>query len=176
VPARDLEAAKKLLAAAGVKEVNFTLFVGTDPLDAQVAQIIQAMVKDVGFNMKIITQDAAAMVAATRRGDFEATMLLWSGRADPDGNAPIWLTCKGFVNWGQYCNPKLDDLYRQATVSDDVAKRKPLYDQATGIFFADQPDVVIYHFALLWGLSAKVQGFHGRPDGLWRPEGMAIAQ
>jgi peptide/nickel transport system substrate-binding protein len=133
------------------------------------------MVKDAGFNMKIMTQDAAAMAAATRRGDFEATLLLWSGRADPDGNAPVWLTCKGFVNWGHYCNPKLDDLYQQATVSDDVAKRKPLYDQATDIFSADQPDVVIYHFALLWGLSAKVQGFHGRPDGLWRPEGLAIA-
>jgi peptide/nickel transport system substrate-binding protein len=174
VPARDVDAAKTLLAAAGVKEVSFTLFTGTDPLDAQVAQIIQSMVKDAGFDMKIITQDAAAMVAATRRGDFDASLLLWSGRADPDGNAPIWLSCAGFVNWGKYCNQKLDDIYQQATVSDDPAKRKPFYNQANDIFFADQPDVVIYHFALLWGLSAKLQGFHGRPDGLWRPEGLTI--
>ncbi len=175
VPARDVDAAKKLLAAAGVKEVSFTLRTGTDPLDAQVAQIIQSMVKDAGFDMKIVTEDAAALVGATRSGNFEASMLLWSGRADPDGNAPVWLTCKGFVNWGNYCNPKLDDIYQQATVSDDPAQRKPFYNQAADIFFADQPDVVIYHFALLWGLSAKVQGFHGRPDGLWRPDGMTIA-
>ena len=174
VPARDVDAAKKLLAAAGVKEVDFTLRTGTDPLDAQVAQIIQSMVKDAGFNMKIVTEDAAALVAATRSGNFDASLLLWSGRPDPDGNGPVWLTCKGFVNWGNYCNQKLDDLYQQATVSDDPAKRKPLYNQAADIFFADQPDVVIYHFALLWGLSAKVQGFQGRPDGLWRPEGMSI--
>ena len=175
VPARDIDAAKKLMAAAGVTRLAFTLRTGTDPLDAQVAQIIQAMVKDAGFDMKIVTSDSAALVAATQAGDFEATMLLWSGRADPDGNAPIWLTCKGFTNWGRYCNPKLDDLIQQGASYQTAAERLPFYQQATDIFFADQPDVVLYHYSKLWGLAAKVTGFHGRPDGLWRPEGMAIA-
>jgi peptide/nickel transport system substrate-binding protein len=175
VPARDVEAAKQLLAAAGVSRVAFTMRTGTDPLDAQVAQIIQAMVKDAGFDMKIVTEDAAAMVAATQAGNFEATMLLWSGRADPDGNAPIWLTCKGFTNWGHYCNHKLDDLMQQGASFQTPAERLPFYQQAADIFFADQPDVVIYHWSMLWGLSAKVEGFQGRPDGLWRAEGMAVA-
>ncbi|MBC7634863.1 MAG: hypothetical protein H7251_04600, partial [Acetobacteraceae bacterium] len=47
--------------------------------------------------------------------------------------------------------------------------------QATDIYMADLPDVVIYHYSLLWGLSAKVSGFQGRPDGLWRPENMVLA-
>lgn len=175
VPARDVEAAKKLLAAAGVSTVSFTLRTGTDPLDAQVAQIIQAMVKDAGFEMKIVAMDSAALVAATQAGDFEATMLLWSGRADPDGNAPIWLTCKGFTNWGHYCNPKLDDFIQQGASFQTPAERQPFYKQVSAIFFADQPDIVLYHYSKLWGLSAKVTGFQGRPDGLWRPEGIAIA-
>ena len=175
VPARDVEAAKKLLAAAGVSHVEFTMQVGTDPLDAQVAQIIQSMVKDAGFDMKIVTEDAAALVAAARAGNFDAALFLWSGRPDPDGNAPIWLTCKGFTNWGRYCNPKLDELYQQGASFEAPAERLPYYKQAADIFFADQPDVVIYHWSMLWGLSAKVEGFQGRPDGLWRPEGMGIA-
>ncbi len=175
VPARDVEAAKKLLAAAGVSRVAFTMQVGTDPLDGQVAEIIQAMVKDAGFDMKIVTEDSAVLVAATQAGRFEATMLLWSGRADPDGNAPIWLTCKGFTNWGHYCNAKMDDALQQGASLQAPAERLPFYKQAADIFFADQPDVVIYHYSMLWGLSAKVAGFAGRPDGLWRPEGMAIA-
>jgi peptide/nickel transport system substrate-binding protein len=172
---RNVEAAKKLLAAAGVTRVAFTMRTGTDPLDAQVAQVIQSMVKDAGFDVKIVAEDGTALVAATQAGDFEATMLLWSGRADPDGNAPIWLTCKGFTNWGHYCNQKLDDLMRQGASFQTPAERLPFYKQATDIFLADQPDVVIYHYSMLWGLSAKVTGFQGRPDGLWRPEGMAIA-
>ncbi len=175
VPARDVEAAKKLLAAAGVKEVNFALGIGTDPLDAQVAEIMQSMVKDAGFNMRIIQKESAALVAATQAGDFDATMLIWSGRPDPDGNMPIWLTCKGFTNWGHYCNPKMDALLQQATAVQTTAERKPLYDQATEIFLQDQPNIVLYHFSMLWGLSAKVQGFKGRPDGLWRPEGVSLA-
>ena len=174
VPGRDIEAAKKLLAAAGVSSVSFTLLTGTDPLDGQVAQIIQAMVKDAGFDMKITAMDAAAQVAATQSGNFEASMLLWSGRADPDGNAPIWLTCKGFTNWGRYCNQKLDDLYTAAASKQTVAERVPVYRQATDIYLADAPDVVIYHWSMLWGLSSKVSGFAGRPDGLWRSEGLTV--
>jgi peptide/nickel transport system substrate-binding protein len=175
VPARDIPAAKKLLAEAGVSRVAFTLLIATDPLDAQVAQIIQSMVAEAGFDMKISIQDAAAQVAATRRGDFDASMLLWSGRADPDGNMPIWLTCKGFTNWGGYCNPKFDDLIQQGGAVDAIPDRQRFYRAATATYMADLPDVVVYHWSMLWGLSAKVQGFQGRPDGLWRPEGMVVA-
>ncbi|MBV9538324.1 MAG: ABC transporter substrate-binding protein, partial [Acidisphaera sp.] len=175
VPARDIPAARKLMKEAGVDRLAVTLRVGTDPLDQQVAEIMQSMVQDAGFDLKIVTQDAAAQVAATRAGDFEASMLIWSGRADPDGNAPIWLTCNGFTNWGHYCNPQYDALMQKATEFTDPAQRTPYYQQATAIFMADQPDIVLYHYSMLWGLSRKVAGFNGRPDGLWRPEGMTIA-
>lgn len=174
VPARDIAAAKKLLAEAGVSKVAFTLLIGTDPLDAQVAQIIQSMVAEAGFDMKIRVMDSAALVAATKAGDFDASMLLWSGRADPDGNAPIWLSSAGFTNWGQYRNAKLDDLFTKGASAPTPEARIPFYRQAAEIFVNDQPDVVIYHWNMLWGLSAKVQGFQGRPDGLWRPEGLSL--
>jgi peptide/nickel transport system substrate-binding protein len=175
VPARDIPAARKLMAEAGVDRLTVTLRIATDPLDAQVAEIIQAMVKDAGFDLKIVAQEAAAQVAAIQAGDFQAALLIWSGRADPDGNASIWLTCRGFTNWGKYCNPDFDALMQKATESFDPAQRAPLYRQADDIWLADQPDLVLYHFSMLWGLSRKVGGFHGRPDGLWRPEGMTLA-
>lgn len=173
-PERDIPAAKKLMAEAGVSKVSFTLFTGTDPLDGQVAQIIQSMVADAGFDMKILAQDSAALVAATRAGKFEASMLLWSGRADPDGNAPIWLTSKGFTNWGKYENPLIDDLYAKGASVADPAARLPFYRQATEIMLTDASHVVLYHWNMLWGMSTKVQGFQGRPDGLWRAEGLSI--
>jgi peptide/nickel transport system substrate-binding protein len=175
VPAQDIPAARKLLAEAGLDRVAVTLRVGTDPLDGQVAEIIQSMVKDAGFDMTIVAQESAGLVAATQSGDFQASMLIWSGRVDPDGNTSIWLTCKGFTNWGRYCNPAFDALMQKATEFDDPAQRSPLYRQATALWMNDQPDLVLYHFSMLWGLSRKVGGFQGRPDGLWRPEGMTIA-
>ena len=174
VPTRDVEGAKKLMAQAGVSQVSFTLKIGTDPLDAQVAEIIQSMVKEVGIDMKVEPQDNTAVMSATQSGGFQASQLIWSGRVDPDGNAPIWLRCKGFTNWGSYCNPKIDELYDLGSAAQTLAERLPFYQRATDIFLADQPDVVLYHNALLWGVTAKLQGFRGRPDGLWRPEGVSL--
>jgi peptide/nickel transport system substrate-binding protein len=174
VPPRDLPAARALLREAGVDRVAFTLRIGTDPLDAQVAEIVQSMVAEAGFDMRIMAQESAALVAGARSGEAQATMLIWSGRVDPDGNTGIWLTCQGFTNWGHYCNPAFDALMRQATLPTDPAGRIPLYRKATDIWLADQPDVVLYHFSLLWGLNRRVTGFQGRPDGLWRPEGVAV--
>ena len=175
VEPRDVPAARKLMQAAGVDRIAVTLRTDTDPLDAQVAEIIQSMVAEAGFDVKIVAQEATAGVASIRAGDFQAGMLIWSGRADPDGNTSIWLTCKGFTNWGGYCNPKFDALMQKATEIGDPAQRVPLYRQATEMWLDDQPDLVLYHFSLLWGLSRKVTGFQGRPDGLWRPEGVALA-
>jgi peptide/nickel transport system substrate-binding protein len=175
VPPQDIPAARKLLAEAGVDRVAVTLNISTDPLDGQVAEIIQSMVKDAGFDMKIVAREAASQLEAAQSGDFQAAMMIWSGRVDPDGNTAIWLTSKGFTNWGYYRNPAFDALMQKATEFDDPAQRIPLYRQATAIWMNDQPDLVLYHFSLLWGLSRKVTGFQGRPDGLWRPEGMTIA-
>ena len=138
------------------------------------AEIVQSMVAEAGFDMKIVVQDSAALVSLTRAGDFEASMLLWSGRADPDGNAPVWLGSKGFVNWGSYSNPGIDAAFEQGASFQTQAERIPHYRRATEIFMVDQPHVVLYHWSMLWGTTAKLQGFKGRPDGLWRPEGMVL--
>ncbi len=176
VPPRDIPAARKLMQEAGVDRLAVTLRLGTDPLDAQVAVILQAMVKEAGFDLTVVAQESAALVAATRSGDFQASMLSWSGRVDPDGNSAIWLTCAGFTNWGKYCNKDFDAVMQKATEQAETAQRVPLYAQATAIWLADQPTLVLYHNALLWGMNRKVSGFHGRPDGLWRPEGMVVGQ
>ncbi len=175
VPKRNIAEAKKLLAEAGYKHVTVTLQIGTDPLDRQAAEIIQSMAKDAGFDVKLVSEEGAGLVGNARSGNFQAVMLLWSGRADPDGNMPIWLTCKGFTNWGHFCSPEFDKLIVQGSEGSTLAQRKPFYDKAVAIFEQQAPDIVLYHYSMIWGLSDKVRGFHGRPDGLWRPEGMTLA-
>ncbi len=174
VPPRDLAGAKALLAQAGLTRVPVTLQLGTDPLDGQVAQVIQSMADEAGFDVKIEQEETVALGAATRAGQFQASMGIWSGRPDPDGNAAIWLACDGFVNRGQYCNPRLDALLRQAASTIDPAARVPLYRQITDIYLADRPYMVLFHFTWLWGLSRKVEGFRPMPDGLMRPQGLRL--
>jgi peptide/nickel transport system substrate-binding protein len=119
--------------------------------------------------------EANAEVATTKSGAYQAALVLWSGRADPDGNVAIWLACNGFLNWGKYCNPKFDDVLVQARSVTDVAQRKALYRQLSDIYLTDLPMIVLYHVKWLWAVSDKLSGFVPTPDGMIRPQGIRLA-
>jgi peptide/nickel transport system substrate-binding protein len=174
-PPRDVANARALLLAAAQQHPSFTLLIGNSPVEQQVGQVIQSMAAEAGFEIKLQAAEANALVAAGRAGNYQVTVVIWSGRPDPDGNVAIWLACEGFLNWGKYCNPKFDDLLARARGVTDVPQRQALYKQLVDVYLADRPHIVLYHAKWLWALSDKVSGFTPTPDGLIRPQGMTIA-
>ena len=174
VPARDVAGAKALLRAAGLERTGFDLIVGNDPVSSQVGQVLQAMAGEAGIDVHLTQMESATTVANTRAGTYQAAMLIWSGRPDPDGNLSIWVGCKGFLNWTGYCDPALDDILVRAAQATEPAVRAPLYDQADDIWLRDRPYTVLYHFTWLWGVRAGVTGVVPRPDGLLRWEGVRV--
>lgn len=175
VPPRDLAKARMLLRQAGMEHPSFTLQVGTDPVAQQVGQVIQAMAGEAGFAVKVQAIEANAADAAEQAGNYDAALVIWSGRPDPDGNVSIWLACNGFANWGKYCNPAFDALLAKARSVTDVPTRQALYRKVVDMYLHDMPHIVLYHYRWLWALSAKVNGFTPTPDGLIRPQGIDIA-
>jgi len=174
VPPRDLDKAKRLLKEAGVEHPSFTLLAANSPVDLQVAQVIQSMIGEAGFDMKIQATEANTLTSATQKGDYQATLVFWSGRPDPDGNISIWLQCDGFLNWGKYCNPQLDDALAKARLTTDPAARLAQYKRAADIYLADRPHIFLYNIKWLWGTTAKLEGFSPGVDGLIRPQGMML--
>lgn len=173
-PKRDLPGARALLRAAGLERAPLGLIVGNDPVSAQVGQVIQAMAAEGGIDVALTQMESATMVATAKAGGHQAAMGIWSGRPDPDGNLSIWVACKGFLNWGGYCNPALDDVLARAAQSGDTTARAALYAQAATMWLSDRPIMVLYHFTWLWGVRAGVTGIAPRPDGLLRWEGVQI--
>ena len=175
VPARDLARAKALVAESGQGRVTVNLLIGADPLDARVAEIIQAMAGEAGFDVKVTVTEAATLLNRETNGAYEVALLIWSGRADPDANASIWLACDGFVNWGRYCDAKLDDILRRARQTSDAATRKQLYAEAAAIYLSARPYLFLYHLKWFWGASAKLIGVVPHPDGIIRLQGLRLA-
>ncbi|MBL8700234.1 MAG: ABC transporter substrate-binding protein [Alphaproteobacteria bacterium] len=173
-PARDLARAQALLKAAGLSRVAFTLTIINNPTDSQLAQVIQAMVAEAGFDMRIEALEASAQVAATARGDFDAAILPWSGRVDPDGNIAIWVQCDGFINFGKYCDPAMDAALVRARATGDLAARQALYRGIAELYLRDRPLLFLYHAKWLWATSARVEGFRPVADGLIRPQGIRL--
>jgi peptide/nickel transport system substrate-binding protein len=175
VPPRDLARAKALVAESGAGRVTVNLLIGADPLDLRVAQIVQAMAGEAGFDVKITVTEGATLLARITAGTYEMALLIWSGRADPDANVSIWLACDGFVNWGKYCDSKVDELLRRARQTTDAAKRAPLYAEAAAIYLPARPYLFLYHLKWFWGASAKLTGVVPHPDGIIRLQGLRLA-
>ena len=175
VPERDVARARRLLAEAGIPRPSFTLLVPNSAVEVQVGEVIQAMAAEAGFEVRVQALEAGAMTAQTERGDYEASIAIWSGRADPDANLSIWMQCDGFINWGRYCNPALDGLLSQARQQTDTTARQALYRQASAIYLTDRPHIVLYHAKLFWAMTDRVSGFQTHPDGLIRLQGVRLA-
>ncbi|MEO3475740.1 ABC transporter substrate-binding protein [Roseomonas sp. CAU 1739] len=171
-PPRDPARASALLRQAGHERFAFTLKVPNSPVESQVAQIIQAMAAEGGFDVRIEVLEASAMVAATQRGDYDAAIAIWSGRPDPHGNVAIWLASDGFLNWGRYANPVVDTAFAAGRRSTDTAERQAHYHRAAQAWMADRPHLFLYHHRWFWGLRAGVVGFEPNPDGIIRFAGI----
>ena len=176
VPVRDVARAKKLLADAGISKPAFTLLVTTNPIEGQLAQVIQAMAAEAGFEVKIEVIEQNALIAKASKGDYEAAVVIWSGRADPDGNVSIWLACDGFLNWGKYCSKDLDQMLADARAKTDSVARLTDYTAAARIYLGDRGHIFLHNHKWLWGLSEKVDGFSTHPDGIIRLQGVKLQQ
>jgi peptide/nickel transport system substrate-binding protein len=175
VPKRDVAKAKALLKAAGAEKLSFTLYAPNATSEQQLAQVMQAMAAEAGIEIKIETLEATTITQRNIKGDYQAAFGIWSGRPDPDANVSIWFACEGFVNWGKYCNPKLEALLDKARTVTAIPERQKLYNQAAEIILADRPHLILYHYRWFWGLSAKLDGFKPYPDGIIRLDGITLA-
>lgn len=176
VPPRDIEKAKALLAAAGVKTpVNVTLLVTNNPTAQQVGQVIQSMVSEAGFNVKLQMSEFASLLDRQQRGDFQLSLSGWSGRPDPDGSIFSFIDSKGTLNDGRYSNPQVDKWLTEARQTNDQATRQALYNQVVNQLQHDMPIAYLYFEPRIFGMSKKLQGFKAWPDGLVRLAGLKMA-
>jgi peptide/nickel transport system substrate-binding protein len=171
-PPRDLARARALVAASGSERVPVSFLVSNDPQDQRVAQIIQAMAGEAGFDVMIEVAESASLLGRLKSGDYQLALLIWSGRPDPDANIAMWVACDGFINWGQYCDPRLDQILRQARSTTDASERARLYGQAAAIYLAARPYLFLYHLKWFWGVSARLDGFVPHRDGIIRLQGL----
>ncbi|MCC7038825.1 MAG: ABC transporter substrate-binding protein [Burkholderiales bacterium] len=172
VPKRDVAKAKALLAAAGMPNPSVELMTATTADAQKIAQVVQAMTKEAGFDVKIRSTEFATSLNLADKGEFDAYILAWSGRADPDGNIYSFDACKQPLNYAGYCKPEVDKLLNDSRTTSDVAARRKAYEQVAAIVLVDRPIVYLYHRHWLWAYTNKLSGLRTVPDGLVRLQGL----
>jgi peptide/nickel transport system substrate-binding protein len=175
VPKRDIDKARALLKAAGVDRPSFTLLTTTTTAAQRLAVVIQAMAREAGFDVKIQTTEFATSLNMADKGEFDAYVLSWSGRPDPDGNMYSFHGCKQPLNYSGYCSAETDALLNQSRAERDPIKRKKIMEQITAQVLKERPVIYLYHRNWLWAYQGKLEGVRNIPDGLLRVSGLKMA-
>ena len=175
IPKRDVAKAKALLAAAGMPNPTVTLMTPTTSDAQKIAQVVQAMAKEAGFDVRIQSTEFATSLNLADKGQFDAYVLAWSGRADPDGNLFSFDACKQPLNYSGYCKAETDDLIKRSRSANDPAQREKLFQQiAAEVVGKERPIIYLYHRHWLWAHTAKLTGFRPTPDGMVRVQGLRL--
>jgi peptide/nickel transport system substrate-binding protein len=168
-PAHDPAKAKQLLSDAGVTTpYKVTMVTSNNPDSLRLAQALQGMVKEGGFDLVIKPVEYAALLDQQDRGDFELLQLGWSGRVDPDANIFNFIGSTGSQNVSGYSSPDVDKLLTDARQATDQAQRVKLYGDVVGKLQQDDPIIYMYRQRNLTGVSKKLLGIQVFPDGVIR--------
>lgn len=175
VPGRDVAKARKLLAEAGVATpVAVDFMVPNNPESRQVAEVLQAMAGEAGFDMKIRVTEFATSLKEMEQGRFQAFFVGWSGRVDPDGNSYIFHKCKAPQNNGEYCDKSVDQWLDDARKVSKVAERKAVYGKVAEKYLKEGSIIYLYHRLVIIAHSTKLEGYKQLPDGLVRVVGVKL--
>jgi peptide/nickel transport system substrate-binding protein len=147
--------------------ITFTLLIPSgSPLNTQEAQFVQSELQPAGITVNIKQETFATLLSDTNAFNYQAALLGWSGRPDPDGNMYSWFHTGGGFNTMQYSNPQVDALLEAARASNDQTTRATDYQQAEQLMLQDAPYVFINHGVNIQASTNNVKNFLLLPTGI----------
>ncbi|MBV9812774.1 MAG: hypothetical protein JO326_08480, partial [Acetobacteraceae bacterium] len=161
----DAAAARKKLQDAGLTSpVKVTLNVlGSLQIVVDIAQVVQAQLNKVGFDVQLNVQEQGKFIADWRASNFEGFVSLNGGGPDPDDYFGRTFATGGATNVFKFSDPAIDKLLASARAEIDPAKRKELYDQVQKALACTGPVATIAYATLFAAERNSVQGFQPMP-------------
>ncbi|EOD00980.1 glutathione ABC transporter substrate-binding protein [Caldisalinibacter kiritimatiensis] len=163
------EKAKELLKEAGYENGFETKIMISGSQANQIAQVVQAQLKEVGIDVAIEQIEWGTYIDKTASGDHEMFFLGWGTvTADADyGLYPMFHSAsKGAAgNRFFYENKELDELLEKGKTSTDPKEREEAYKKAQEIIVDDAPLVPTHYKIETVGIQKNVKGFKIHPAG-----------
>lgn len=174
---QDYEKARELLAEAGYPDgFETSVWVSDSPVAIQLAQVVQAQLRQVGIKMSIEVVEWGAFLDGTTRGDHEMLFMSWitvTGDADYGLYALFSSeTHGGAGNRSFYSNDKVDELLRAGRISSDQEERRAIYAELQDILQDELPIFSSHYSFQSVGIQDNIKGFHLAPAGHHRIRGV----
>jgi len=168
----DPEAAKKLLAEAGVSgrlQIDLIAFNNPRPYfpsPSDGVAVVKADLARIGIDANIVLTTWADWLERRRTGAFDMTVGGWfASTVDPEGMLyPLYHSqFIGGDNSSRLANPEVDALIDQARATYDNDKRQQIYAKAMDIISEEAVTVFLAHPVYSLGKRAEVKGVFRNP-------------
>jgi peptide/nickel transport system substrate-binding protein len=173
----DLAKAKELILSAGFSEGDSFdyAYIGDVLNDATIAQLFQANLQQIGFDLEIVTWERGQFIdmlygdsPAEERAMFLGGWSWWPDYNDPwNQMAPNFLAASsggGGSNGGYYVNERFEEIMALVEVYTDEAEMLTLMKEAQNILTEQDPPV-LYYGEPLWttAIRKNIKGFVSNP-------------
>ena len=177
------EAAKKVLADAGLKEIQLWAADRVRPYNPnfqRAAELIQADWAKVGVKANIVNYEWTKYREEGKKKDRPGAFQIgWTGdNGDPDNFFATLFACSaiGVSNYSSWCDKDFEDLIQKAKKTSDQGERTKLYEQAQVIFAKQAPAFLLAHSQVYAVVRNNVSGFKMDPLGIHRFDGVDKAE
>lgn len=156
------EEAKRIIESKGLKGAKLSLVTSNNQLRAQIAEIMQAQLKEIGLDVTLQTLEWGAFLKSTGNGELDMFMMGW-GPSTYDGDYGLYpnFHSSQFGNNGNrtfYSNEKIDALLDSAKKEMDLEKRRGMYIEVINIVNEDAPVLPINYSNTIIGVTNKLEG------------------
>ncbi|MGB3712874.1 MAG: ABC transporter substrate-binding protein [Candidatus Promineifilaceae bacterium] len=171
-PARDVEAARALLAEAGYEDgLDIVLNVPDTGGRPDLAAVLKAQWAEAGIDVNIETMPESVYYSEAPGNWLDATLGItgWGHRPHPQVYLDLMLVCEAQWNESRFCDEEFDELVTVAGSTMNEAERIEAYRRIQEILARRGPIIIPYHFSQLAAISDAFQGFElkafaGRTD------------
>lgn len=174
LPARDVAAARELLAEAGYGDgLALDLHVPESGDRVALAEVLQAQWKEAGIDVTIVPVPESVYYGSENPDQnwLGATLGItgWGSRPYPQFYLDVMLACDAEWNESHFCDEEFDQLVATAGTTADEAERTAAYREVQRILIERGPLIIPYFFAQLGAISDQFEGlelkaFAGRTD------------
>ncbi|WP_279041853.1 ABC transporter substrate-binding protein [Brevibacillus borstelensis] len=163
----DPEKAKQLLAEAGYPnglELTLNATSGRYLKDKETAELIQAMLAEVGINAKLELLEWSKFNEKYKAKKFDEVFMIAYGNSMFDASLAFdRLTTERSKGESDYSNPELDKLLADAEKNMNMEEREKQYKQAQEIIAEERPHIYLYQMNANYGVSDRIN-FEPRLD------------
>jgi len=173
----DPELAQGLLDQAGLLDpdgdgpeprVRLVYKTSTDATARLQAQVIQAMLADVGIGLEIRSYEFATFFGDVKRGAFQLYSLTWTGVSDPDLYRYV-LHSRSIppagANRNRYRSHAFDRAVDEAARRVSIDERRALYREAQEIVHRDLPYLSLFTKHTVAVMPVGLEGYVSYPTG-----------